>query len=248
MTALDVTAALVVIAGALLGVLSGALSQLMRTGAIVAGVVVPYLFAGPLSTRLAQQSDWPHPVVLAACAAGLAFTAYLAVRLLTMPARAWLNRMETVSAWDQAAGGLLGAVKATGFVWLALSFLALMAEPLERRGARPVVLDGELLELAADHNAVALALTTRRDEVREAVVRFRRTGSAALPDDERLRRLLSDREAIEALVEGRQRAVALSDDLLQLLTDGAAMKRLRTALSSPPAKEGARQAVADPSE
>lgn len=258
MTWIDWGAAIIVGFGALTGFWKGAVRQVVSLVSTAAAVAAPWLFAGPVARAAEGPLDAPYPAALLFSSIALALVAWVSTRLIV---RSVLSRVVKrvdarddeasgsllPSSFDRLGGTLLGASKSGLTTWLLLSVAALVVSGLGARGIGSGGLENsELLRLCTRHNAVGYALDGRMKSISDALnarkERITPNADKALKellDDRRFQRVTQDSSLIDALGRGDILAVSRSPELLSMLNDGDAMKRVRTVV------QGATAAVTD---
>jgi len=168
---LDLLCLGVLLAGAAVGALSGALRQVVHLLAIGAAALLGPRLAPSLEglvARLVPPGAAPHAALLAGFVLALAGTklvGHLLNRLLAGDGEK--------SGTDRGVGALLGALQATVGLWAMLSLLVLWDRPVGRPPVRLDPRDGQLAALARAHNLVDLVAPAQARELRSRLPHLR---------------------------------------------------------------------------
>lgn len=256
MTWLDWIVGIAVALGAVQGYRKGAIRQIVAFAASVTGILLPFAFTGALAHSLQKPLDVPYPVSFLFSGLALAFVGYFGVRILWKTVLSRLvpgfgaddegDGMLLPSVLDRLAGVALGAGKSATIMWIVVSVVALIVAGLAKQGATAGGLENsDLIKLSTKHNAVGMALDGRMKRFAEAIRRqtdlvtpnsdlvspLSRRAMRDLLDDGRFQSVASNEGLRGALERGDIVTVVNSPELLSLLNDSAAMKRIRVVVA-----------------
>lgn len=252
MTWLDWMVAITVGLGAVQGYRKGATRQLVAFAASVAGILLPLAFTGTLAHSLQKPLGVPYPVSFLFSGVALALVGYVGLRVLWKTVLSRLipgfgaddegDGLVLPSTFDRLVGVLLGAGKSAAVMWIIVSVVALIVAGLAKQGSTAGGLgNSDLISLSTKHNAVGMALDGRIKRFAEAIQKqtnlvmpneglispVSRDAMRDLLNDARFQSVAGNMDLREALSRGDIVAVANSPELLSLLNDSAAMKRIR---------------------
>lgn len=251
MTWLDWIVAITVAFGAFQGYRKGATQQIIAFAASLAGVLLPLFFTGPLAHSLQKPLGVPYPVSFLFSGVALAVVGYFGLRILWKTVLSRLipgfgsddegGGLLLPSPLDRLGGVLLGTGKSAAVMWILVSVVALVVAGLARQGSTAGGLEkSDLIKISTKHNAVGMALDGRIKNFTEAirsqtnlvspnkslVSPKSRNAMQDLLSDSRFQSVANNDALREALSRGDIVAVAHSPELLSLLNDSGAMKRI----------------------
>ncbi|MDF1566154.1 MAG: CvpA family protein [Deltaproteobacteria bacterium] len=246
---LDLIALGAILLFALIGAMTGALSQVVHLLGIVAAWATARFVGLAIGPRIAAELKMPAIVGVALSALALGAVAFILVHVF---GRWLLRRLQGTRGpgpADRAAGVLLGAVKSAAIVWCLLSVLVFFDRPLKGLGWKMDLAGSEVAGLVRQHNLLAhTGLPLPELERALSGVRQRTGGGAAasatgagplqgssaaeskaareLAKDPRMRRLAADPQVQEALQKGDYVTVLRRPEVLELLADPDARAKL----------------------
>lgn len=250
MTWLDWAVAVVVSLGALVGLWKGAVRQIVGFVASLAAVLVPWAFTGAVARALQKPLDVPYPAAFLFCGLALSLIAYVVTRLVWNAVLSRIVRRADArdnegggailpSSFDRLAGTVLGAGKSAVSMWIVVSLIALVVAALGNRGVSTGSLGrSELVKLSTKHNAIGYALEGRVQKVAAALKEQKAQKAPEaqkaldeLMQDDRFQRIAGDRSLRTALADGDVLALVRSPELLSMVNDGEAMKKVKAVVA-----------------
>ncbi len=240
---IDLALAVVVAFFGILGIVSGAISQLAHLAGLVVGFLVARPVAALAGPAVAQKFGYPPLLTTVALSFLVFFGAYVVAAVSTRFVLRKLFPEGERGSLNRLLGLLMGAGKAAAIAFVALCALTLAEKAI---GARYASFRAEsqaslAMGLARSHNLFAdlpqvagLRKMIEASHHPESAARLASDPDfQALAKDPKLKALTEDKKVQQAVENGDLGAVLASSRLLELLNDPKTFERLGKVASSP---------------